>query len=418
MADALLSWGLENSAFVHDGIDLFARSDRAARGLRTRRPLQAKEVLLRIPGHMSVQSHLSLMPDSPLSEFWRRRCAAPVSNVLRLTLTLIHELHVQKSESRWWPYLSFLQSSVEVDLPIWWPESDLQGLKGTALWLSAKPREVSEVFEEVAKPVMAQEVSLWPPQVQQLPLFLQALSWVMSRGFCGALSFDLQGAVIPELSVWDAASSGSSCSSASPTITGPFLLPLFDLINHSSWPEERCVELEMEGEDFVVRASKEVAADSELFKSYGDHSDAELLRTYGFVEQGRNPNNVLLATHQELLDACRAMEGQCTERLERLGTEAVYAIPATGVLPAELLTVVQVLLMSPSDYGEFHSSELQILGKKFHIRGSAHGQKVTVCTGALAGSMCQLRLAWALCFCKLCLIGANIYTYLHPETKT
>eukprot|EP00913_Durusdinium_trenchii_P025845 g24256.t1 len=123
MADALLSWGLENSAFVHDGIDLFARSDRAARGLRTRRPLQAKEVLLRIPGHMSVQSHLSLMPDSPLSEFWRRRCAAPVS---------------------------FLQSSVEVDLPIWWPESDLQGLKGTALWLSAKPREVSEVFEEVA----------------------------------------------------------------------------------------------------------------------------------------------------------------------------------------------------------------------------------------------------------------------------
>eukprot|EP00438_Fugacium_kawagutii_P016188 Skav225040 [mRNA] locus=scaffold2061:285305:292010:+ [translate_table: standard] len=58
---------------------------------------------------------------------------------------------------------------------------------------------------------------------------------------------------------------------------------LFDLINHSSFGEEHCVQLDFEAEDFVVRCSKDVAAGSELFKSYGEHSDAELLRTYGFV---------------------------------------------------------------------------------------------------------------------------------------
>ncbi|CAL1159135.1 unnamed protein product [Cladocopium goreaui] len=129
------------------------------------------------------------------------------------------------------------------------------------------------------------------------------------------------------------------------------------------------------------------------FKSYGEHSDAELLRTYGFVEMGRsNPNNVLVATQQELLEACRPSSiGNEAERLARVQNllKPVYAIPASGVLPAELLTVVQVILMSQTDYQEFHDSDLQVLGKKFHARGSVHGQKVTVCLLGLLSKLKQ-----------------------------
>ena len=62
------------------------------------------------------------------------------------------------------------------------------------------------------------------------------------------------------------------------------------------------------------------------------------------VEKDVNPFNVLLVTQQELLQAC---EGHDTTRLARLGPalQAVYAIRG-GELPRELLTVLQVLLMS------------------------------------------------------------------------
>ena len=99
------------------------------------------------------------MPDSALTAFWRG--AHGVSNVLRLTLTVMHELHVQKSASRWWPYLppgagavvwvelrSFL-STVEVKLPMSWPPEELEGLRGSALLLQRAAPLPSEIFDEL-----------------------------------------------------------------------------------------------------------------------------------------------------------------------------------------------------------------------------------------------------------------------------
>ncbi|CAJ1418654.1 unnamed protein product [Effrenium voratum] len=119
----LLSWGLENGAFVHEGIDLFAQSPRG-RGIVATADLKSGEVLLRIPGGLSIQSSPEQMPDSAVADFFRRSDA--MSNALRLSLTLLHELHVQGTASRWWPYLSFL-STVEVDLPMTWPQSEWEG---------------------------------------------------------------------------------------------------------------------------------------------------------------------------------------------------------------------------------------------------------------------------------------------------
>src|SRR5690242_2774702 len=44
--------------------------------------------------------------------------------------------------------------------------------------------------------------------------------------------------------------------------------------------------------ELVMKTTKQVAAGSELFNTYGDLPDAELLRKYGFVD-GDNPHNVV-----------------------------------------------------------------------------------------------------------------------------
>ncbi|CAJ1384822.1 unnamed protein product [Effrenium voratum] len=356
----LLSWGLENGAFVHEGIDLFAQSPRG-RGIVATADLKSGEVLLRIPGGLSIQSSPEQMPDSAVADFFRRSDA--MSNALRLSLTLLHELHVQGTASRWWPYLSFL-STVEVDLPMTWPQSEWEGLRGTSLLLAGDFEPPAQVFREVAEPLMAQREDLWPEEVRKPELFLRALSLVMSRGLCGALSFALQGALAPELR-----NPGKAA--------GPFLLPLFDLVNHSSCSEELSVQLDMEEGSFVARCSKDVAAGQELLKSYGPHSAAELLRTYGFVERGSNAHNSLLVTHEELLDTCKEFVAPHLERLQDMAAvRPMYSIPSSGTLPAELLTVVQVLHMSSADFSEFQTSQTLSFP-----RGTTQGRKAVVCVG-------------------------------------
>ncbi|CAJ1349933.1 unnamed protein product [Effrenium voratum] len=288
-----------------------------------------------------------------------------MSNALRLSLTLLHELHVQGTASRWWPYLSFL-STVEVDLPMTWPQSEWEGLRGTSLLLAGDFEPPAQVFREVAEPLMAQREDLWPEEVRKPELFLRALSLVMSRGLCGALSFALQGALAPELR-----DPGKAA--------GPFLLPLFDLVNHSSCSEELSVQLDIEEGSFVARCSKDVAAGQELLKSYGPHSAAELLRTYGFVERGSNAHNSLLVTHEELLDTCKEFVAPHLERLQDMAAvRPMYSIPSSGTLPAELLTVVQVLHMSSADFSEFQTSQTLSFP-----RGTTQGRKAVVCLLAL-----------------------------------
>lgn len=102
------------------------------------------------------------------------------------------------------------------------------------------------------------------------------------------------------------------------------------------------------------------------------------------MEKEPNPNNVLLVTQQELLQAC---QGHDATRLPRLAPvlHAVYAIGSGGELPVELLTVLQVLLMEPREYEDFESSQLQLLGPSFHVR--SRGQRLTVCLLSLLAQL-------------------------------
>lgn len=70
---------------------------------------------------------------------------------------------------------------------------------------------------------------------------------------------------------------------------------------------------------FACLAEKDIPAGQPVLHTYGDLSDAQLLQTYGFVEQlpyeQPNPHNYVLVPYQTLVAACRmVLEGEEVNR--------------------------------------------------------------------------------------------------------
>lgn len=379
----LLLWAKDQGATVHPHLDLFAIGSFGARGIVTTAPIPAGETLLRIPGSLTIQPTLELQPDGPLRDFFRG-LDRPLSNVVKVTLIVLHELRVKKTDSRWWPYLRFLDETVHPDVVAEWHADQRALLEGTVALLrlpptnsdNVPPPEVFEtLFQREVLPVMDAGGDLWPVDLRQPEFFLRCLSWVMSRAFWGSLSYACDGSCIPSLE------SGVGDGKAQ----GPFMFPLFDQVNHSSWKDKRSAHLVFNAGDFVITAERDLEIGEEVLHSYGDHSDPELLRTYGFVEsdQRGNPHNSVLVVRSTVLEACGKVLGGVQPDSERIALleartllQPVYKVARDGVLPASLLTVVQVLLMNTKEFAEYASSDLQVLGKEFLTSGSDFSHRV------------------------------------------
>merc|ERR1711871_1205853 len=129
-----------------------------------------------------------------------------------------------------------LSETVKVDLLFMWPEEAMRWLQGTApvFRLSSETGEVTatetltEVWQREVLPIMIEGAELWPVHVRKEELFWPGLSWTMSRAFQGELNFACDGTCLPAL--------GPGIGGKK---TGPFMIPLFDQLNHSCWPDMR-----------------------------------------------------------------------------------------------------------------------------------------------------------------------------------
>lgn len=104
----------------------------------------------------------------------------------------------------------------------------------------------------------------WPADCLTLPAFTRAVELTASR------SFDVEDSHLP------------------------VLVPAVDLCNHAV--SSPCTTLACEGDAFVYRAARDIAAGEEVTTTYGDLSDAALFHTYGFVP--RAPSTVPTGIHR------------------------------------------------------------------------------------------------------------------------
>ena len=66
-----------------------------------------------------------------------------------------------------------------------------------------------------------------------------------------------------------------------PNAIGPMMVPVGDILNHIA---KNNAHLRFEENDLLICSIKEIKKDEEVFNTYGEHSNCDLLHMYGFVE--------------------------------------------------------------------------------------------------------------------------------------
>jgi hypothetical protein len=278
--------------------------------------------------------------------------------------------------------------------PIFFAEDEKSELKGTSMEIWADDQMMRTQFEKHVLPVIREATSRkedddnernfafrWKEADCDYELFRRAAALVASRGFT-----DSEG-------------------------NGPYLVPAADLLNHSS--KRKATSLQKVGDSFVMIAARDIERGEEVFNDYGNLSNSQLLQTYGFAdvenEEFESVNIsvelVLRETEAHLRkqsangDAKNEEDEQASkgkgkgkgkvkddtengeedsmailgiwEDKERV-LRSIEMIPGTGfytlnkddMLPDNLLTAIQVLLMRPDEFQEFSSAPRQ-LGQGF-----------------------------------------------------
>ena len=357
--------------------------------------LSEAALLLRLPLSLSVS------PAEPLAALVG---SGKCSRLLAVALTMLHELHVAQPRA---PYFDLLAASPLPSLPSLWPDAAVAKLEGSSLLPNGATAAdaaaaARATFENDVLPIMTSLGSdgfAFPPAVRTERLFAESLAWVTSRALLGRVNYEVGAAQLwPYLRV-----------DGPPTADKLIMLPVFDLLNTSSYAAEICAVLSQTegggagGGAIEIRSTRAISAGEEILITYGSHNSAELLRTYGIVETIPNMEAVVprapvridfgraevvsavrtdLARAGKVLTAATA-DGRCAmlEQANRLPVcftvAAAASTAAANLLPVSLLTLVQLLLMDEEEVAEWREAGCIMLGVDFldeeslpHVIGS------------------------------------------------
>lgn len=207
---------------------------------------------------------------------------------------LMAYMMLMSGTERWKPYFDVLPTTFNT--PMFWTPEQLALLKGSAVANKVGRAEADELYDELASSVFK------TPAFANVDVSREAFhrmgSLIMAYGFDVSVTGDDDDAF-------------------------KAMVPLADMLNsHTVLGNAR---LEMpEDVDGVLEmvASKDIAKGEQVYNVYGDLSNGELLRRYGYVEAGGTEYDMAEVSMEALIEAVAKAEGlkvsQMEDRVEEL----------------------------------------------------------------------------------------------------
>ena len=389
---ALLKLCSFGSHEAHEHLEVACQN--TGNGIFAKQNIGAGERLFVFPFSEAIKPHGKIM------EFVQKGMCSPI---IGLVLTAMHELFVQKDKAPYWKYLLSLTPP---NIGHCWNEEEKMFLQGTSLMVNKSTvglLNLEYIYgNDVVKLLQELGTQLFPKDAISKDNFFTAFAWVLSRATqeisCSDTSksndFELEnnvGAVrIDHFGNNKKTSWPSTCA----------LIPIFDLINHTSDLQLRnaiLVNKLRENNSFEVYAQSEIKKGEEVLLSYGEHSSAHLIRQYGFYE--KNVYTKVVVTKMEVIESikqsyCNAFSDsersemydiiadrlQALQKLERfqnfvLGHERgiatkKYDAPLKSCTwewlpPIDLLTFIQVIIMEDEEFSAWEDSGCIEIGLEF-----------------------------------------------------
>ena len=319
----------------------------SGRGLLARKQISQGEAVLQI------NTRLCLTKERAQEVLGRSVVPDALGEYLAIALLLIHE-RAKGASSFWASYVDILPTTEEVGQSFTWADDELALLQGSAVVDSTESmqRKLRSEYAALQATTLAQH-----PALSAEVYSWEAFEWAMSMLFSRAINLR--------------------------EIDALALVPYADLLNHSPYSQSyflvNSVPLSNQKE-VALYADRAYARNDQIFISYGQKSNAELLLLYGFVVDRNLYDEVELTV---ALGDDDALYAEKRAFLERQGLKTKMAFPLLiDRYSSELVQFLRLCCAQPSD--------LPLEGLKYNERISPQNERAAL--GALIAG-CEQALA-------------------------
>ncbi|NXC75815.1 SETD6 methyltransferase, partial [Anhinga anhinga] len=230
----------------------------AGYGMLAAEELEAGEVLFSVPRSALLSQHTSAIR-ALLRE--AQESLQSQSGWVPLLLALLHEYTA--SNSPWQPYFSLWQDFRSLDHPMFWPEEErTRLLQGTGI-PDAVDKDLANIhleYSSIILPFMESHPSIFDPKLHTLELYKELVAFVMAYSFQEPLEEEDEDEKGPN---------------------PPMMVPVADILNHVA---KHNANLEYAPQCLRMVTTQPVSKGQEIFNTYGQMANWQLLHMYGFAE--------------------------------------------------------------------------------------------------------------------------------------
>ncbi|KAI8062134.1 hypothetical protein BC940DRAFT_309610 [Gongronella butleri] len=341
--DAFWKWLSDNGVGLSDGIAFKDyRCDQAGRGVVATRLIKDGETLFSLPRKVLFSTKTAALAKQPGFDAILQSLQGGWT---ALILCMMYEL--DRADSFWKPYFDVLPR--EFSTPMFW--DDWSSLQGTGIMNKIGKEEADQCYDEQILPIIQAHPDLFDTAVHTKHLFHVCGSLIMAYSFHEEVPADetskKEGNGAHDDSLDDSEEDEEEEDEDQGLIA---MVPMADMLNHKTGYNN--ARLFHEPEQLVMKAIKDIASGDQIYNTYGDLCNADLLRKYGFTDDP-NPFDLVEIDGQDVMTlACPADHDDeiKEEKLGYLMEEGVmddcFVIDGDHEIPPELVASV-IVFSSP-----------------------------------------------------------------------
>ncbi|XP_070829223.1 N-lysine methyltransferase setd6 [Chaetodon trifascialis] len=347
-----LQWCDRVSLVLSSKVCVSEKGTVAGYGMLAKDDIEKGEVLFTIP--RSALLHQGTTRVSALLEKESSSLESS-SGWVPLLLTLMYEY--MSSESHWKPYLSLWTSFKTLDHPMFWSEEERDGLlKGTGVAeaVNTDLANIQREYTHVVLPFITKHPDFWNPDTHTQELYTELVAFVMAYSF-------------QEPQEEEDNEEDEEDEEEEKAPNPPMMVPMADMLNHVS---NHNAQLEFTPDSLKMVCVRSIHKGEEVFNTYGQIANWQLLHMYGFTESYQSNSNdtadvpishfYKAATRGVQSDVDRQLVEEQWEMLCQMmeEREAAIVFGKQGCLTvAELHTVLKVLCMSKDELSELKDNQ-------------------------------------------------------------
>ncbi|KAF9435669.1 hypothetical protein BGZ76_005761 [Entomortierella beljakovae] len=351
-----LSWLENNGATISKSISLQDySSEGAGRGVVSIADIKKDEELF------SISRPLLLCPET--SEFSKKVDLTSLQGWNPLMICMIYE-YCRGENSQWKPYFDILPT--EFSTLMFWDEDELKELKGTGAADKVGRDEAELVFKENLWPLISANLNEFSIEEKDEASFLKIFHRMGSLIMAYAFHDTLPDKDEDE----DMEDEDEDEEEEEEEKVNVSMVPMADMLNHKTGHNN--ARLFHEKDCLRMVAIKPIKAGQQIYNTYGDLCNADLLRKYGFVDVP-NPHNIAEISGELVVAKFRAGLEEGKEEiiewlLEQEALEDYFILESDGEIPEDLVGCAKILMMPIEEFKTTVLKEKKIPSTKLNIQ--------------------------------------------------